>query len=81
MLGVYSMGGDNLAILATFLALNLQPDLFVAHDLDYENRQLLHQIKLGLVLCHDMSADINLFFQYINVFYKLGPPLPKGGHS
>ena len=59
------MGGCNAAILAALSALDLQPDLFVAHDLDRENRQLLHQGKLRFVLHHDLCVDIIHDFQNI----------------
>jgi len=79
LLGVYSMGGGNTAILAALSALDLRPDLFVAHDLDRENRQLLRQGKLGFVLHHDLSADLELAFQHITAFHRLRPPVPEGG--
>ena len=79
LLGVYSMGGGNAAILAALSALNLQPDLFIAHDLDRENRQLLSQGKLDFVLHHNLSADITHAFQYINAFHRLRPPWVEGG--
>ena len=58
LLGVYSMEGGNAPILAALSALILQPDLFIAHDLDRENRQLLSYGKLEFILHHDLSADI-----------------------
>ena len=79
LLGVYSMGGGNAAILAALSSLNLQPDLFIAHDLDRENRQLLSQGKLDFVLYHDLSADITSAFQHITAFHRLRPPWVEGG--
>ena len=79
LLGVYSMGGGNAAILSALAALNLRPDLFVAHDLDRENRQLLRQGKLGFVLHHDLSADIDFALQHITAFHRLRPALLEGG--
>jgi LacI family transcriptional regulator len=78
LLGVYSMGGGNAAIIATLAALNLGPDLFVAHDLDRENRQLLRQGRLGYVLHHDLSADLDSALQQITAFHKLRPPVLDG---
>ena len=78
LLGVYSMGGGNAAILSALAALDLRPDLFVAHDLDRENRQLLRQGKLGFVLHHDLSADIDSALQHITGFHKLRPAIPEG---
>ena len=65
------MGGGNAAILAALTALNLQPDLFIANDSDHENRQLLSQGKLDFVLYHDLSADINNFFNTLLHFIGL----------
>jgi len=79
LLGVYSMGGGNTAILTALSALNLRPDLFVAHDLDRENRQLLRQGKLGFVLHHDLSIDLDFAFQHITAFHRLRPPVQEGG--
>jgi LacI family transcriptional regulator len=79
LLGVYSMGGGNAAILAALSAIDLRPDLYVAHDLDRENRQLLRQGKLEFVLHHDLSADLDFAFQHITAFHRLRPPMPEGG--
>ena len=79
VLGVYSTGGGNSAIIATLAALDLGPDLFVAHDLDRENWQLLRQGQLGYVLHHDLGADLDFALQHIAAFHKLRPPVPKGG--
>jgi len=79
LLGVYSMGGGNAAILSALAALDLRPDLFIAHDLDRENRQLLRQGKLGFVLHHDLSADIDFALQHIIAFHKLRPAVLEGG--
>ena len=79
LLEVYSMGGGNTAILAALSAPNLQPGLFVAHDFDCENRKLLRQGKLGLVLHHDLGADITRSFQNVTAFHRRSPPLPEGG--
>ena len=74
LLGVYSMGGGNAPILAALSALILQPDLFIARDLDRENRQLLSYGKLEIILHHDLSADITQAFQNIAAFDRLRLP-------
>jgi LacI family transcriptional regulator len=50
----------------------------VAHDLDRENRQLLRQGRLGYVLHHDLSADLDSALQQITAFHKLRPPVLDG---
>ena len=81
MLGVYSTGGGNAAIIATLVALDLGPDLFVAHDLDRENWQLLRQGQLGYVLNHDLGVDLDFALQHITAFHKLRTPVLEGGIS
>lgn len=81
LLGVYSMGGGNATILAALAALDLRPNLYVTHDLDRENWQLLRQGKLGFVLYHDLTADLEFAFQHIAAFHRQRSPLPDGGSS
>ncbi len=55
---VYSIGGGNTATLAAFRALGRTPDVFVAHDLDGDNRALLRTRAISAVLHHDLRADM-----------------------
>ncbi len=55
---VYSIGGGNTATLAAFEALGRTPDVFVAHDLDGDNRALLRTHRISAVLHHDLRADM-----------------------
>ena len=55
---VYSIGGGNGATLAAFRARGLAPRVFVAHDLDDDNRALLRTRQLSAVLHHDLRADM-----------------------
>jgi LacI family transcriptional regulator len=55
---VYSIGGGNTATLAAFEALGRAPDVFVAHDLDGDNRALLRTGRISVVLHHDLRADM-----------------------
>lgn len=55
---VYSVGGGNRATLAAFEAVGRRPAVFVAHDLDADNRLLLRQRRLTAVLHHDLRADM-----------------------
>lgn len=56
--GVYSVGGGNSAILDAFDTLQRPLELFIGHDLDLENRQLLLEEKIHAVIEHDLRADM-----------------------
>jgi LacI family transcriptional regulator, galactose operon repressor len=60
--GVYSMGGGNEAILRILADQGHRPQLFIAHDLDKENKRLLDKGLLVFVLYHDLRADIRNAF-------------------
>ena len=79
LLGVYSMGGANAAILSTLGIAQLEPEFFIAHDLDRENRSLLRQGRLAFVLHHDLRADLDQAFQQISSYHKLRPPVLAQG--
>jgi LacI family transcriptional regulator len=55
---VYSIGGGNRATLAAFQAVGRVPQVFVAHDLDGDNRALLRTRQISTVLHHDLRADM-----------------------
>jgi len=71
--GVYSMGGGNRSILATLADHGLKPDLFIAHDLDRDNRALILDAKIDFVLHHDLHADITNAFQVFLGHHRLLP--------
>ncbi|MFG1922673.1 LacI family DNA-binding transcriptional regulator [Cryptosporangium sp. NPDC048952] len=52
---VYSVGGGNAAIVEAFGA---HRPVFVAHDLDADNRRLLREGALSAVLHHDLNQDV-----------------------
>ena len=54
----YSIGGGNRAILDVFDELGRTPEVFVAHDLDADNRRLLRTRRISAVLHHDLRADM-----------------------
>ncbi|WP_328812515.1 LacI family DNA-binding transcriptional regulator [Rhodococcus sp. NBC_00297] len=54
---VYSCGGGNSAIVRAFRTLDRPCRVFVAHDLDADNRDLLYRRQISAVLEHDMRAD------------------------
>ena len=55
---VYSAGGGNVATLQAFEEIGVAPTVYVAHDLDGDNRTLLRTGKLSAVLHHDLRADM-----------------------
>jgi LacI family transcriptional regulator len=55
---VYSAGGGNRATLAAFNELGRAPAVFIAHDLDADNRDLLRTRRISAVLHHDIHADM-----------------------
>jgi LacI family transcriptional regulator len=55
---VYSAGGGNVATLAAFEEIGMTPVVYVAHDLDGDNRTLLRTGRLSAVLHHDLRADM-----------------------
>jgi LacI family transcriptional regulator len=57
---VYSIGGGNQAILEAFEAADRRCQVFVGHDLDRDNLQLLHDERLTAVLHHDLRYDMRL---------------------
>ncbi len=57
---VYSIGGGNQAILEAFDAADRPCQVFVGHDLDRDNLQLLREERLTAVLHHDLRYDMRL---------------------
>ncbi len=55
---VYSIGGGNLATADAFDAAGRTCRVFVAHDLDDDNRRLLRAGRVSAVLHHDLSDDV-----------------------
>jgi LacI family transcriptional regulator len=57
---VYSIGGGNVATVRAFEQRGRSYRVFIAHDLDEDNRMLLRAGKISAVLHHDLRADANL---------------------
>lgn len=55
---VYSVGGANRAILRAFAQAGRSVEVFVGHDLDEDNRSLLHSGQLQFVLHHRLEDDL-----------------------
>ncbi|MFT4181572.1 MAG: LacI family DNA-binding transcriptional regulator [Rhizobium sp.] len=62
---VYSIGGGNRAVCAAFEEAGRPIRIFVAHDLDADNRVLLGAGKIGFVLHHDLRTDARSAFRAI----------------
>lgn len=68
---VYSMGGGNNTILDVLAQNGLQPAVYVAHDLDKDNRTLIDAGQLSFVLHHDLRIDLENVFQAFLLHHKL----------
>jgi LacI family transcriptional regulator len=62
---VYSVGGGNTATVAAFEALGRVCRVFVAHDLDADNRRLLREGRISVVLHNDLRVDARLAIRLI----------------
>lgn len=62
---VYSVGGGNTATVAAFEKLGRPCRVFVAHDLDADNRRLLRDGRISAVLHNDLRADARLALRLI----------------
>jgi len=62
---VYSVGGGNTATVAAFDRLGRDCRVFIAHDLDADNRRLLREGRLSVVLHNDLRADARLALRLI----------------
>jgi LacI family transcriptional regulator len=62
---VYSVGGGNTATIAAFEGLGRACRVFIAHDLDADNRRLLREGRISAVLHNDLRADARLAMRLI----------------
>jgi LacI family transcriptional regulator len=62
---VYSVGGGNTATIAAFDRVGRPCQVFIAHDLDVDNRKLLHEGRISVVLHNDLRADARLAMRLI----------------
>jgi LacI family transcriptional regulator len=65
VVAVYSTGGGNRAILDAFDLVDRRCSVFVGHDLDRDNRELLSRQRISAVLHHDLTADMRRCCQLI----------------
>ena len=75
--GVYSMGGGNKSILSAIEELNLKPKIYIAHDLDKDNRDLLLKRKITFVLHHNLKNDLKQVFSAFLSYIGLHSHQPK----
>lgn len=62
---VYSVGGGNVATVAAFEKIGRACKVFIAHDLDADNRRLLRGGRISAVLHNDLRADARLALRLI----------------
>ena len=74
--GVYSVGGANRAILAALRAKGVAPRVFVGHDLDADNLELLRTGAIDLVLHHDLREDARSAVRAVLRHHGLAPGAP-----
>lgn len=76
LVGVYSVGGANRAILAALRAKGVAPSVFVGHDLDPDNLELLRTGEIDLVLHHDLREDARSAIRAVLQHHRLAPGAP-----
>lgn len=62
---VYSPGGGNTATVSAFERIGRVCRVFIAHDLDADNRMLLRDGRISVVLHNDLRADARLAMRLI----------------
>lgn len=62
---VYSIGGGNVATLDAFGTAGRACEVFIAHDLDADNTQLLRDGRVSAVLHHDLRTDVRRACQVV----------------
>jgi LacI family transcriptional regulator len=73
---VYSVGGGNRAIAKEFETANRQCRVFVAHDLDADNLDLLRAGIVSAVLHHDLRADMRRALRQVMRAHHVVPGAP-----
>lgn len=79
--GVYSVGGANRAILTTLRAKGVAPSVFVGHDLDSDNLELLRTGEIDVVLHHDLREDARAAIRAVLRHHGLAPGAPTSTAS
>ncbi|MDN5765897.1 MAG: LacI family DNA-binding transcriptional regulator [Humibacillus sp.] len=76
IIGVYSIGGGNRSIAQAFADVGRPCQVFLAHDLDDENLQLLRSGALTAVLHHDLQADMRHALRQLMRAHRMLPGAP-----
>ncbi len=76
IIGAYSIGGGNRAIVDAFAAAARPRLVHVAHDLDRDNVELLQRRSLSVVLHHDLHTDARLAIRQVLRHHRLVPGAP-----
>lgn len=74
---VYSVGGGNRATLEAFDTAGRTPAVFVAHDLDRDNTELLRTQRVSYVLHHDLRADVRRACRIVMQAHGALPGTPR----
>jgi LacI family transcriptional regulator len=69
----YSIGGGNVAIVEAFAIKRRTCAVFIAHDLDQNNTQLLRDGRISAVLHHDLNQDMRRACHVIMQAHKALP--------
>ena len=81
IVGAYSIGGGNRAVVEAFRDTGRTCRVFIGHDLDADNLALLRERKISAVLHHDLSADMRaacrVVMQAHRVLPQSAPPPPS----
>ncbi len=73
---VYSIGGGNRAVVDAFARAGIRPVVYVGHDLDADNLDLLRAGHIDLVLHHDLRADLRWAARQLLRAHHLLPGAP-----
>lgn len=76
VVGVYSIGGGNRAIVAELDAAGVRPRIHVGHDLDEDNLGLLRSGRLDIALHHDLRADVRWAARQVLRHHRALPGAP-----
>ncbi|WP_455915229.1 LacI family DNA-binding transcriptional regulator [Pantoea agglomerans] len=74
---VYCVGGGNVAIRRAFEHAPRNITVYVGHDLDEENRNLLISGKMDAVIQHDLNADARDILQTLLTFHGFLPQIEQ----
>lgn len=74
---VYSSCSDNRLVIKVLEKNGLKPDVYVAHDLNRENLDLISDQWLDYVLHHDLQSDMRTVFNAFLAYHRLyaGPKI------